>query len=114
MWKVAAGTLGAFALVFGIAWAVQGSQFFMYKWFAPKEEAVRRETFEQSKAYNEGMLQQLRKAQIDYAKAQTSEEKLAIGSYVLHQVAGYDESRLPPDLRQFVSQLRAEQAGGVR
>lgn len=114
MWRVAAGTLGALVLVFGIAWVVQGNQFFMHKYFAPKEEAVRRETFEQSKAYNEGMLQDLRKAQLEHARAKTSEEKLAVGSYVLGQVAGYDESKLPADLRQFISQLRVEQTGGVQ
>jgi hypothetical protein len=114
MWKAIAGVLLFLGLVFGIGWAVQGNQFFMYKVFAPKEAAVQREVFEQSKSYNEGKLQELRKAQLDYAKAATPEQKLAIGSYALHQVAGYDESRLPEDLKQFVQQLRVEQAGGVR
>ena len=52
-----------FVLMFGLTWAVQGNDFFMYKVFAPKYEQVRRTTFEQSKAYNQGMVQELQNMQ---------------------------------------------------
>lgn len=112
--RATAITLLGLAIIFGLAWLVQGNDFFMYRYFAPKQEQVRRETFEQSKAYNDGMLQDLRRAQLDYAKTATPEQKLAIGSLILHRVAGYDHDKLPLDLRQFVRQLEAEQAGGVK
>ena len=47
---IIAVVLGAFAL----GWIATGNEFFLTKTFAPKFEAVRRTTFEQSKAYNEG------------------------------------------------------------
>lgn len=92
----------------GITWLAQGNDFFLYSVFAPKYEAVRRQTFEQTKSYNEGVAQELRSAQLDYARAKTAAERQALASYVLHQVAGYDASKLPPDLQSFVSQLSAE------
>lgn len=76
--------------------------------FAPKEEAVRRNTFEQSRAYNEGVAQQLQSYQLAYVKG-TPEQQQAIASMVLHEVAGVDESRLPPSLYAFVTQIKTSQ-----
>ena len=47
------GVILALALFMGLGWVAQGNSFFMYKFFAPKQEQVRRETFEQSKAYRQ-------------------------------------------------------------
>ena len=48
-------------VVCGVGWLAQGNDFLLFQFFAPKYEAVRRETFEQSKAYNQGMIQELQK-----------------------------------------------------
>jgi hypothetical protein len=48
-----------FVAVLAIAFAVRGTDFFLYKLFAPREEAARRETFEQSKSYRDGLAQEL-------------------------------------------------------
>ena len=101
---IIAVVLGAFAL----GWIATGNEFFLTKTFAPKFEAVRRTTFEQSKAYNEGVAQELRSAQLDYARAKSDTERQAIASYALHQTGGYDTSKLPPDLQSFVSTMSAE------
>lgn len=91
----------------GITWLAQGNDFFLYSVFAPKYEAVRRQTFEQTKSYNEGMAQEIRNAELDFARAKTDAEKQAIASYVLHETAGYDTTKLPPDLSAFLSQAQA-------
>jgi hypothetical protein len=93
--------------ILGLTWVIQGNDFFLYKAFAPRYEQVRRETFEQSKAYNQGMAQQLQAMQFDYVRA-SSDEKDALAQIILHRVADYDESKLPADLRQFLASLRAE------
>ena len=105
------GTFGALIMLALVAFMIQGTDFFLYKTFAPRQEAVRREVFEQSKAYRDGLLQEIRSAQIDYAKAESSQQKLAIGSLVLHDAAGFRDE-LPPDLEAFVLTVRAEQIGG--
>ena len=96
------------ATIVALAWFIQGSDFFMYKYFAPRTEQVRRETFEQSKAYNEGTAQELRRMQMEYVKA-TPEQKVALASIILHQMAGYDEEKLPKDLREFLRSVKNEQ-----
>jgi hypothetical protein len=106
------GTLGALIAMALVAFAIQGTDFFLYKTFAPRREAVRREVFEQSKAYRDGLMQELRSAQIDYAKATSPQQKHAIGALVLHDVAGF-QGDLPADLDDFVRAVRAEQIGGA-
>jgi hypothetical protein len=93
------------AVVCGLAWLVQGSDFFLYKAFAARQEAARREVFEESKAYNDGMAQELDAMRFEYLKA-APEQRAALASVILHRAAAYDVARLPPDLRDFVAGLR--------
>lgn len=99
-------------VVVGLWWMFQGNDFFLYKVFAPKYEAVRRETFEQSKAYRHGMIQELRKQQVEYVRAkEDSPEREALASLILQQVAELDEDAMPKDLQEFVTNLRHERMG---
>lgn len=103
-----AGIALALAVLLGITWAVQGNDFFLYKTFAPMYEQVRRETFEQSKAYNQGMVQELQNMQFEYEKA-SPESQPALRKIILHRAADYDEARLPVDLRTFIQRLKNEE-----
>lgn len=100
-------SLAGLLFCLGITWLAQGSDFFLYSVFAPKYEAVRRQTFEQTKSYNEGVAQEIRSAELDFARAKTTEEKQAIASYVLHETAAYDTTKLPPDLSAFLAQAQS-------
>lgn len=92
--------------LFGLTWIVQGNSFFMYQVFAPKYESVRRNTFEQSRAFNEGMAQELQRMWLDYNHATNADEKSAIRSLVVHRVAGYDIDNIEnTQLRGFVRQM---------
>lgn len=93
------------AAVLGITWLAQGNEFFLRRYFAPKFEDVRRETFEHSKAFNQGMVQELQNMQFEYLQA-SEEHKAALASVILHRAADYDESKLPADLRQFINDLK--------
>lgn len=90
----------------GVGFLVQGGDFFLYRFFAPREEAVRREVFEQSKSYNDGMLQELRSMQMDYVQAD-AEHRDALAAIVLHRTAGYDVTSLPADLQDFIRSLQS-------
>ncbi len=99
-----------FALIAsGLGWFFQGNDFFLYKVFAPKYEAVRRETFEQTKSYNQGMVQELQNMQFEYVKADET-HKVALADIILHRAAdfNFDDPRVPTDLRTFVAELRRE------
>lgn len=91
-----------------LAFFFQGTDFFLYKVFAPRYEGVRRETFEQSKAYQQGMIQELENMQFEYLQA-TPPQQEGLRSIILHRVADFPDEELPPHLRSFIEQLRREQ-----
>ncbi|MBI3634526.1 MAG: hypothetical protein HY228_02815, partial [Candidatus Yonathbacteria bacterium] len=74
-----------------------------------KYEQVRRETFEQTKSYRQGMIQELQNMQFQYVQA-SPEQKQALASIILHWVSDFnlDENDVSPDLRAFVQQIRHE------
>jgi len=89
----------------GIVWIVQGNSFFIYQYFAPKYENVRRTTFEQSKAYNQGMAQQLSNQMQEYEQA-TQESKDSLATIIVHEYADYDLTEFQPYQRTFIEKLR--------
>lgn len=91
--------------IIGLTWIFSANDLALTKIFSPAQEQVRRETFEKSKAYNQGMVQELNKAYQDYSKG-SEVEKDAIKSIVLHQYADYDTSNLPVYLQTFLAELR--------
>jgi hypothetical protein len=76
----------------------------MYRTFGPQQEAARRSVFEESKAYNDGMVQELQNMQFQYIQAKP-EHREALASVIRHRAAGYPQDRLPADLRSFISSL---------
>jgi hypothetical protein len=92
------------AAAFGFGWLATTNDLAMMRFFAPKYEQVRRDTFEQSKAYNQGMIQELQNMQFEYVKA-SPEHKAALRSIILHRSADYTDN-LPSDLRSFITDLK--------
>lgn len=74
-------------------------------YFAPKEESVRRNTFEHSKAFVSGTIQEIRSMQLDYVKATEPAQKAALASIIRHDAANIDNNLLPDDLRTFIDSL---------
>ena len=94
-------------VVLGLGWIAQGNDFFLYKVFAPKYEQVRRQTFEQTKSYNQGMVQELQKMQLEYiSHTGDTNVQTAMASVILHQAADYPEESMPDSLRTFIRQLK--------
>jgi hypothetical protein len=102
----------AFASLFGLfalMWIVQGNDFFMYKFFAPKYEDARREVFENTQSYVEGKRQDLVKYRLEYMRAKTDEEKSALKYTIVQEFANFDETKLPDgELRSFLYQMKYE------
>ena len=109
--KATVGTvIGILVVVLGLTWILQGNDFFLYKYFGPKYEQTRRQIFEQSRAFNQGMVQELQNMQFEYIKA-TPEHQKALASIILHRASGYNlnDPIVPADLRSFIEQLKREQ-----
>jgi hypothetical protein len=90
--------------LFALGWIVAYNNLAMMKVFAPATEQVRRETFENSKAYRDGMVQELRSMQFEYVLADDA-HKAALANVIRHKIAGFPEAAIPYDLQQFIKEL---------
>ena len=99
---------GIFAWFLALVWLGKAHQIAWLSFWSPKEEQVRREVFEQTKSYKQGMIQDLRNMQFEYVQAKP-EHKSALRSIILHRSADFPVSDLPSDLQTFLSSLKVEQ-----
>ena len=97
--------IGVCLIPIAMLWFIQGNDFVLYKFWAPKYEGVRREVFEQTKSYNQGMIQELQNMQFEYIKAD-EQEQAALAEIILHRSADFPDDKLPYDLRIFITELR--------
>lgn len=102
--KIVIYYVGGLIALLALGWLLKFNGLMSFQFFAPKYEAARRETFEQSKAYRDGMAQELRSLQLEYVKA-TPETKPAIASIIRHKAAGTQQDSLPLDLQVFIKEL---------
>ncbi len=101
--------IGIVALVLfplGIGFWAQGTDFILYRTFAPAREEVRREVFEQSQSRVQGQISALNRYRVDYAGATSDAHRCAIRALVLSEAANTDMSTLPTDLSAWVTSLR--------
>lgn len=103
MWLV--GLPICLVTLLGVGWFVHANYLAETAVFAPAEEAVRRNTFEQSKAYRQGMAQDIRAMQQEYMFADDAHKK-ALRSIIVHRTADLELAQLPSDLAAFVSEMR--------
>jgi len=74
-------------------------------WFAPREQNIQREVFENTKSYNEAKEQELVKHKFEWEKAKGKDDvgtMKAVESAVRHKFADYEDNRLSPELQEFV------------
>jgi hypothetical protein len=105
--KLAGMAAGILMAIFIVAFLATGMDFAIFKFWAPKMENVKREVFEGTKSYQEGMAQELVGYYTAYAQADSA-TKNAIKGVVLHKLANYPPEaydRLPDYLKLWVSQL---------
>ena len=91
-------TLGA------VTWGVAYHDLLFTSFFAPKYENVRRNTFEQSKSFRTGAVQELQNMQFEYIKA-SPEHKKALADIIRHRAAEVPVDAMPADLQSFISNL---------
>jgi hypothetical protein len=75
------------------------------KTFMPRQEQVRRQTFEQSQAYNEGMIRDLENIRNQYLGTSDPASKAALRATFIHRAEGYP-NQLPADLQSFYDAIR--------
>lgn len=101
--------IGLFLLVFAIGFLAQGTDFVLYKFFAPKYAAVQRDVYEQTPSYVRGNVQNLQSMRLEYNKMKSEgkeKEAAALKSVILQQADGLNQKDFPPDLLSFINSLR--------
>ena len=109
--KVTALSLLGIIALFALGWAVQGSNFFMYKVFAPKYEEVRHDVFKHSQSFIDGKITHLSKLELDHASASSDTHRCAIRSMALREIATVKNTeQLPRELISWTSKLRGDKS----
>ncbi len=104
MMKIIGLTFLGLLIIFAFIWICEGQAFFLYKVFAPAQAGVERQIFEQTKSYNQGMIQTLRSEQLQYENGDDKTKDM-VASYVWGQYADYNQSMLPSDLQSFMTEV---------
>ena len=76
--------------------------------YAPRYEDVRRETYEHSRAFQEGTLRDLDNLRLEYARGDDA-QKAAIADTARHRLADVPIEQLPPALRTFAQTVEQGQ-----
>ena len=97
---VVGGVVGFGALIWGVAY----NDLIFTSFFAPKYENVRRNTFEQSKSFRTGAVQELQNMQFEYIRSD-AEHKKALADIIRHRAAEVPADAMPSDLQSFISNL---------
>ncbi len=114
--KIIGFSILALVVLFAIGWIVQGNSFFMYQFFAPRQAAVERQVFENSRAFNQGMVQELQNMQFEYVKEKDPKAQEALASIILHRASGYnlEDPIVPSDLKSFIDGLKKGRTGASK
>lgn len=96
--------------VFGIlalTWMLTGNDFYLYKYFAPKREAVRRQVFENTQSYVQGKTDYISQLRLQYEdEPAASPHRLALRKMIITQADTVDAALLPSDMQNFIADLK--------
>jgi hypothetical protein len=109
--KIFLGFILLVIIVLGGDWIATGNDFFIYKYFAPKQAAVQRQVFENTPSFNKGQIQELENMQFEYTQQKDPQAKAALASIILHRASGYNlnDPDVSQDLRDFIQSLKDKQ-----
>lgn len=105
--KIVLGIFLFFVVMLIGGWIVQGNNFFMYKFFAPKQEEARRQVYEQTHSYKSGSIQRLNTLCTQIADAD-EHGKSMLYQVVNQEFADWDIEDVPDYLRSCLSTARAK------
>lgn len=100
------GTVVGVAAVGAFGWSVTYHELIFQSFFNPKFEDVRRNTFEQSKSFRDGSIQELENMRFEYVKA-SPEHKVALKDIIIHRATEVPEDALPQNLYNFIQGLKS-------
>lgn len=96
--------IGGVLSIGALSWGITYHELIFTSFFNPKFEDVRRNTFERSKSFRAGAVQELQNMEFEYIKADPA-HKAALADIIRHRAAEIPEDAMPTDLQSFISNL---------
>lgn len=90
-----------------LGWVFQGNDFFMYKFFAPRQADVQREVYMHTRSYKQGSVQRLDTLCTQVAAADDDHKSL-LKDVVAHEFADWNMDDVPDYLRGCLRDARAK------
>jgi hypothetical protein len=87
-----------------LTWGLAYHELIFTSFFAPKFEDVRRNTFEHSKSFRSGAIQELQNMQFEYLKTDKSHQA-TLADIIRHRAAEVPEDSMPSELKSFIANL---------
>jgi hypothetical protein len=107
-WSLPRIVLALVALVvlsFGLSFMSDAFNLLSFKFWAPKQEAARRQTYEQTKSYKQGSIQRLNTLCSQIATAD-DDHKPMLNDVISHEFAEWNESDVPDYLQSCLANAR--------
>jgi hypothetical protein len=96
--RIVGGIVVLLVVIFGLNYYGYMTNVF----FMPRQEALRRETMIQSRAYNEATIRDLNRLRLQYTQAKSEDEKGALVALIRSDTQAGDIANLPDDLQTFL------------
>lgn len=90
----------------GLDWLFEGQNFFMYKYWAPKYEDVRRNTYTHTLSYRQGSVQRLNTLCTQVAAADDGHKPM-LNDVIAHEFAEWNTDEVPSYLHSCLATARA-------
>ena len=94
-------------VIYALGFLATGGDLFIYKFWAPKQENVRRQVFENTQSFVQGKVEYLSKLRFQYQEAEPgSTHRTALRMLIISEASTIDNEKLPLDLQAFVGGLK--------
>lgn len=90
---------------YGFGFLATGGDLAIYRFWAPKQEAARREVYINTASFVQGKISYLTELRLSYEQSEGA-QKNALRTAILREAAQVDNSLLPADLSGFVTGLK--------
>jgi hypothetical protein len=97
--------LATLVVLYALGFVATGGELAIYRFWAPQQEAARRQVFENTTSYVQGKISFIARMRAEYETAD-SNHRAALRTIILTEASTVDPQLLPPDQRQFVQKLK--------
>lgn len=91
-----------------IGFVATGGDYINYKFWAPKQENVRREVFENTQSYVQGKIETISQLELQYKTSTDADSRRALKVDILTEASNVDNDKLPLEMQGFIQGLKGD------